>query len=73
MRDAVLRIAGEHGIEIYTEDIPMKYLSDRAEEMFLTSSLRVVQSVARIDSKPVDSAPGRFAKQLRAEVLREIG
>ena len=72
MRDAVLRIAGEKGIDIDTEIIPMKYLSDRAEEMFLTSSLRLVQSVARIDSKPIDSAPGHFAEELRMAVAREI-
>ncbi|MDB4673614.1 aminotransferase class IV [Verrucomicrobiales bacterium] len=76
MRAAVLRIAGDRGIDVQIEDIPMKYLSDRAEEMFLTSSLRIVQPVARIDGKAVDHAPGRmalvFSEASRVQISAEI-
>lgn len=46
-------------------DLPMEVL-DRAEEIFLTSSLRDVQAVHRIDGRTLDGAPGPVtAKAMR--------
>lgn len=51
-------------------DLPFDVL-DRAEEVFLTSSLRDVQAVVRIDGRTVGSAPGPVtAETMRTFVAR---
>ncbi len=67
-RAVVLRLGESLGLEILEKEIPMKHLSDLAEEMFLTSSLRLVQPVARIDSKSLDRAPGKITELLQIAV-----
>jgi branched-chain amino acid aminotransferase len=47
------------GCQIEERDVPFEALLD-ADEAFLTSALRDVQPIGRVDDRPLSSAPGRI-------------
>jgi branched-chain amino acid aminotransferase len=53
-------------------DLPMSALAD-AEEIFLTSSLRDVQAVHRIDARPLPEAPGPVTAKTMAVFTERSG
>ena len=65
-REAVLGLARDLGIEAVAGDVPLADLP-RADEAFLTSSVREVLPITSIDGKPVGQGrPGPVAKRLMA-------
>ena len=76
-REAVLELARDLGIETVEGQIPPSELL-RAEEVFLTTSVREVVPVVTVDGSPVgDGKPGPTSKRLlscyRELVKRELG
>jgi branched-subunit amino acid aminotransferase/4-amino-4-deoxychorismate lyase len=65
-REAVLELARELGVEATEGEIPLADLL-RADEAFLTSSVREVLPITSIDNKPVaQGSPGPVTKRLMA-------
>lgn len=67
-RELVIAVAKKIGIEVKEIEAPLKTLLD-ADEVFLTSTLRHVQWVGRIDDKVWDPERNIFAKKLCAAFL----
>ena len=53
-------------------DLPLDVL-ERAEEIFLTSTLRDVQAVHRVDGRELPGAPGPGDRQGHADLRRAVG
>jgi branched-subunit amino acid aminotransferase/4-amino-4-deoxychorismate lyase len=65
-REAVLELARELGVEAAEGEIPLADLL-RADEAFLTSSVREVMPITSIDNKPVaKGSPGPVTRRLMA-------
>lgn len=65
-REAVLELARDLGVEVVVGDIPLVDLT-RADEAFLTSSVREVMPIASVDGEPVaHGEPGPMTKRLMA-------
>lgn len=75
-RAAVLELAGDQGLEVFTAPIPPSAL-ERASEIFITSSLRELVPVTRLNGRPVgDGRPGPITLRLLAAyraLTRETG
>ena len=69
-RELVLEIARAAGLPIEETDLPMSALGD-ADEAFLTSSLRGVQPVLKIDEKKFRKIPGAATRRI-AGLYREL-
>jgi len=71
-REQVLALCGQLAIEAAERDIPRDALAS-ADELFLTSSTRGVQSLARLDGEPVgDGAPGPVALRLAGALKSQL-
>ncbi|MEX1006422.1 MAG: aminotransferase class IV [Acidimicrobiia bacterium] len=74
-RALVLELGQELGIECHEVAMPVDALAD-ADEAFLTSSVREVQTITQVDGRALPNAPGpittRFAKAFSALVARNI-
>jgi len=65
-REAVLELAQAKGIEAVEGDIPAADLR-RADEAFLTTSVREIVPIVSVDGKPVGSGkPGSVTERLMA-------
>ena len=64
-RGLLLELAAGLGIDAREEDIPIAALA-RADEAFLSSTTRQVQSIARVDGVVLAAAPGPIAATLAA-------
>ncbi len=63
-RSVVLDICDQLKIEVSEKDIPLDDLK-KAEEAFLTGSLREVQGIASVDGVDLSSAPGSITQKVR--------
>lgn len=63
-RSVVLDVCAEQGIEVNEKDMPLGDLK-KAEEAFLSSSLREVQGIERVDDTDLPSAPGPVTQKIR--------
>ena len=74
-RALVLELGHELGIECDETAMPVDALSD-ADEAFLTSTVREVQTITHVDGRELPDAPGaittRLAKAFRALVVRDL-
>jgi branched-chain amino acid aminotransferase len=74
-RALVLELAEELGIEAHEVAMPIGALAD-ADEAFLTSTVREVQTITHVDGRALPNAPGpitaRLAKAFSALVARDI-
>ena len=69
-RELVLELARAAGLPVEEADLPMSALHD-ADEAFLTSSLRGVQAVSKIDEKKFRKVPGAATRRI-AGLYREL-
>lgn len=63
-RSVVLDVCDELGIEVSEKDMPLGDLK-RADEAFLSSSLREVQGIERVDDVELRVAPGPITSKVR--------
>lgn len=63
-RSVVLDVCAELGIAVIERDVPLGDLK-KAQEAFLTSSLREVQGIERVDDIALPSAPGPITQEIR--------
>ena len=66
-RDLVVAVAG-----VEERPIPMAALAG-AEELFLTSSIREIQPIARLDGTPLPATPGPLTTTAMAAYAELIG
>jgi len=64
-RQLLLEIAPAAGIVIEERDVPVETLR-RADEAFVTSTVRELQPIARVDGEPLPCAPGPITERLAA-------
>jgi branched-chain amino acid aminotransferase len=64
-RQLLLEIAPATGIVIEERDVPVEALQ-RADEAFVTSTVRELQPIARVDGTPLPAAPGPITERLAA-------
>ena len=64
-RELVIELARESGIEVFEESFKLRQLGE-SDEVFLTSTTREVQPVARVDGKLVGNGAGEVAATLGA-------
>ena len=69
-RSLILELAAELDIIHAEVDVPMTRL-DEVSEMFLSSTTREVQTIAKLDEKTIAHAPGPYAIRL-ADAYREL-
>ena len=62
-RALVLEVGAEIGVECVEEDMPITVLHD-AQEAFLTSTTRDVQSISSVDGRALARAPGPLTSRL---------
>jgi branched-chain amino acid aminotransferase len=71
-RDRVMRLCGEQGLPI-TESLAFIDAAYKADEIFLTSSVRGIVSVTQLDSHTIGSGiPGPITKRVRAAYLHFV-
>jgi len=71
-RDRVMRLCAVHGLAI-AESLSFIDAAYRADEIFLTSSVRGIVSVVSLDNHAIGSGkPGAIAKRVRAAYLRFV-
>jgi branched-subunit amino acid aminotransferase/4-amino-4-deoxychorismate lyase len=63
MREVVIERCRENGIIVREEDCPLNALAT-CREAFLTSSLRGVQAIGRVDDRDV-VAPGKMTSRVK--------
>ncbi|NOY00957.1 MAG: 4-amino-4-deoxychorismate lyase [Verrucomicrobia bacterium] len=63
-RSVVLDVCEELGIEVREKDMPLNDLK-KADEAFLSSSLREVQGIERVDEVDLPVAPGPITQKIR--------
>lgn len=63
-RSVVLDVCAELGIEVKEKDMPLDDLK-KADEAFLSSSLREVQGIERVDDVSLPVAPGPLTTKIR--------
>jgi len=63
-RSVVLDVCAELEIEVSEKDVPLDDLK-KAEEAFLSSSLREIQGIERVDEVDLPSAPGLITQKIR--------
>ena len=71
MRRVVVEVAGQAGVEIEETSLPVERIK-RADEAFLTNSVRGIVPVAQLVGAKLE-APGRMTRQLWNHVLRLAG
>jgi branched-chain amino acid aminotransferase len=71
-RALLLEIARDLQIPTEEADVPIDALA-RADEAFLSGSVRGVQPIAHVDDEPLRAAPGPIATQLRDRLTRAGG
>ena len=64
-RGVVIDVCGREGLEIFEETVPLTDL-EKADEAFLTSSLRNVHVVASVNGTKLANAPGPLTETLAA-------
>lgn len=64
-RELVIELAREGGIEVFEENLKLRDLVE-ADEVFLTSTTRELQPVARVDGKLVANGAGEVSGRLRS-------
>ena len=71
-RALVLELCAEHGMPVEEAALGPSALTD-ADEAFLTSSTREVQSIGRVDGRALPAAPGPTSDKLSALLTELIG
>lgn len=65
-RDLILELAATHGVPCEERDVPEAWLRD-ADEIWVTSSIREILPITRLDDKPVGNGrPGPVWKVMKA-------
>jgi len=72
-REAVLELAHDLGIEVVEGEVPVADLF-RAEEAFLTASVREIVPITSVDEKPIGTGrPGPVTRRLMAAYKELVG